>query len=47
MNLNADRSEPNAADLVGIALKLLPPHNTGNNRYALLCDPDGNLVERI
>jgi lactoylglutathione lyase len=24
-----------------------PPHNTGNNRNALLRDPDGNLVEIV
>ena len=27
---------------------LMPPHDTGNNnRKALLCDPDGNLVEIV
>jgi lactoylglutathione lyase len=24
-----------------------PPHDTGNNRNALLRDPDGNLVEIV
>jgi hypothetical protein len=24
-----------------------PPHDTGNNRNALLNDPDGNLVEIV
>jgi lactoylglutathione lyase len=26
---------------------LQPPHNIGNNRNALLRDPDGNLVEIV
>ncbi len=33
-------------ELVAAGVPVLqPPHNTGNNRNALLRDPDGNLVE--
>jgi lactoylglutathione lyase len=35
-------------DLAAAGVPVLqPPHNTGNNRTALLRDPDGNLVEIV
>jgi len=35
-------------DLAAAGVPVLqPPHNTGNNRNALLRDPDGNLVEIV
>ena len=45
----ADDVDRAYAELVAAGVSVVqPPHNTGNNnRSALLCDPDGNLVEIV